>query len=233
MKIIALLLLFLLCILSCTADKYNTKIEVHVNGLKKGTIYLEKLNDSTLTVIDSVKIDGHSNGIFSLNIESPEVFFIYLRKGEGAEIKDGIDLFVEPGWLTLKTNLDAFESDAIVTGSANHDKYIEYKKIMQRFSDRELDLLNDTFLAQKNNDTEQLYRLEQHYQLLIRNKYLTGVNFALNHAHMEIAPYITISEIFNANIKYLDTIYTTLTPEIKNSKYGLQLEKYIVDRKKL
>ncbi len=41
-----------------------------------------------------------------------------------------------------------------------------------------------------------------------------------------------LSEVSNANIKYLDTVYVNLTPKIKDSKYGKALESFIIERKK-
>ena len=42
---------------------------------------------------------------------------------------------------------------------------------------------------------------------------------------------MAVSEIYDANIKYLDTINNQLTPEVKASKYGKQLQDYINKRK--
>jgi len=41
-----------------------------------------------------------------------------------------------------------------------------------------------------------------------------------------------LSEVYDANVKYLDTVYKSLTPKIKDSKYGIALESFIQERKK-
>ena len=64
-----------------------------------------------------------------------------------------------------------------------------------------------------------------------KRKYLYTVNFALNNKDSEVAPYIALSEIYDANINLLDTINKVLTPEIKASKYGKKLEEFIAERK--
>ncbi len=56
------------------------------------------------------------------------------------------------------------------------------------------------------------------------------VNFAMNHQEYELAPYLMLSEIYNSNTKYLDTVYKSLTPKIKDSKYGKALESLIQSR---
>ncbi|WP_316931602.1 hypothetical protein [Flavimarina sp. Hel_I_48] len=69
-------------------------------------------------------------------------------------------------------------------------------------------------------------------QDLVRRKYLYTVNFAMNNKNLEVAPYLAISEIFDANVKYLDTIYKALEPDIRKSKYGKTLKGFIKERKK-
>ena len=65
----------------------------------------------------------------------------------------------------------------------------------------------------------------------MKRKYLYTVNFAITNKEYEIAPYLAVSEIFDANIKYLDTIYTSLKPKVRKSKYGKALKDYIEERK--
>ena len=42
-----------------------------------------------------------------------------------------------------------------------------------------------------------------------------------------MAPYVAVAEVYDANVKYLDTINKVLTPAIAKSKYGLILADYI------
>ncbi|HNU59017.1 MAG TPA: hypothetical protein PKI08_03575, partial [Aquaticitalea sp.] len=41
-----------------------------------------------------------------------------------------------------------------------------------------------------------------------------------------------LAEIYDANVKFLDTINNSLTPKVKASFYGKELQKYIDERKK-
>jgi len=49
----------------------------------------------------------------------------------------------------------------------------------------------------------------------------------VKNANFEVAPYIALTDLFDANIGLLDTINNSLTPSIKQSKYGKQLDVYI------
>jgi hypothetical protein len=46
----------------------------------------------------------------------------------------------------------------------------------------------------------------------IKRKYLFATNFALNNRKFEVAPFIALSEIYDINIKYLDTIQNQCLP---------------------
>ena len=51
-----------------------------VDGLRKGTLYLQKIQDSTLVNIDSVVVNGNPEFQFKTEIESPEIYYLYLKK---------------------------------------------------------------------------------------------------------------------------------------------------------
>jgi hypothetical protein len=41
------------------------------------------------------------------------------------------------------------------------------------------------------------------------------------------APYITLSEIYDINLKYLDTIQKSMTPKVAKSMYGKKLTNFV------
>jgi hypothetical protein len=47
-----------------------------------------------------------------------------------------------------------------------------------------------------------------------------------------VSPYIALSEIYDAQIKYLDTIHHSMSPKVAQSKYGKLLTEFIEKRKK-
>ncbi|WGU67538.1 hypothetical protein QIU19_08180 [Capnocytophaga canimorsus] len=63
-------------------------------------------------------------------------------------------------------------------------------------------------------------------------KYLFSVNYAINHSDSYVAPYIALTDIFDANVKYLDSVYNKLSPEVAKSKYGKELQTHIEEVKK-
>ena len=104
--------------------------------------------------------------------------------------------------------------------------------MMSRFNEKNLNLIKENFEAQKDGDTSRFNSIQKEFDNLLKRKYLYTVNFALNNKDSEVAPYLALTEIYNAQIKYLDTINVSLTPEVKNSKYGKELQLFVDNIKK-
>lgn len=205
----------------------------NVEGLKKGTIYLQKIEKDSLVNIDSVVVRGDANFVMETYIQSPQIMYLFLDKVDNASYIERIEFFAEEGEVSINTTLKNFQLDAKVTGSANQEKLLEYRKMMTRFNDSNLDLIQKNFEAQRDNNEELLIATNKEYDRLLARKYLYTVNFALNNKDLEIAPYLALSEVFDANIKYLDTIYTSMTPKVKESMYGKELKDFLKERREL
>lgn len=231
MKKLALLALTICCLAACSSEEKNLSINGKVQGLKKGTLYLQKVEDTTLVTLDSVVIKGKEDFALETYIEGPEVLYLYLNKVDNNEYDDRFLFFAEPGEMMINTTLKNFETDAVVEGSENQKKLAEYNKMVRRFNLKNLELIKSNMLARKNNDTGLMDSTAREYDNLTKRRYLYTVNYALNNKDKAIAPYLAISEIFDANIKYLDTIYNSLTPEVRSSKYGKSLEDFLKDRR--
>lgn len=220
-----LLLALTLIIASCSSKEHDLTVKANIKGLKKGTVYLKKVKDTALVTVDSLTINGNSEFELYSDIESPEVFFLYLDKNSGEG--DRITFFADKGITEINTTLKNFVFDAKINGSKQQKTYEDYLSILARFNDKNLELIKESFEAQKNGDTATYRSLQNEYNNLLKRKYLYTVNFALNNKDSEVAPYLALTEIYNAQIKYLDTINTSLTPEVKNSKYGKKLQAFV------
>ncbi len=223
----------LLCCACAKNEVNNTTITGKIHGLKKGVLYLEKVEDSLLNTIDSLVISGKEDFSFSLQLQSPEMLYLFLRKTDGVPIEDGIAFFAEPGVMIINSTLNDFERSAQISGSNNQKKLEDYQKLMQRYNDKNIELFAENFQADKDDNEAKKIEINQRYESLLKSKYMATINFALNHNDYEVAPYLALSEIYDANVKYLDTIFNKLTPKVKESIYGKQLEKYIEERKAL
>lgn len=221
----ALLILFTFLIsYSCnTNTKKDFRINGTIKGLTKGTIYLEKLKDSIFKPVDSFLV--RDNGKFSVGdmIDSPEIYYLRIKE----KPDETILIFGEKGSIIVKSKLEKFNISAKVSGSSNHDLLTEYKKMVQKFNDKRLDLFKANLEAEQAHDQTGIDSLNKVHSSLIRRRYLYTTNFAVNHADKEIAPYLALTELYNANISLLDTVNNSLTEKIQLSKYGKQLDRFI------
>lgn len=226
-KLLSLIVLGIL-IVSCAEDTENTMtVTGNVKGLKKGTLYLQKIQDTILVGIDSLQITGDGNFTFKTEVESPEIFYLYLNKKDNNDINDRIRFFGEPGIVTINTAWNTFDANASISGSKTHEKFEEYRKTMSRYNTKNLEVAQAAYDPELQKNPLLLDSLEK---VSIRNTrlgYAFALNFALNNTDSEIAPYIALFEVADANPKYLDSIYNALTPEVSDSKYGLALGDYL------
>lgn len=231
----SILALFSLClIVSCSEKKSDTNLQItgNIKGLKKGTLYIKKLEDTTLVLLDSIKIDGNSAFESNLNIKSPEMLYLLLDRGLSNTMDNSLMFFAEPGKINIDTDLEYFYAKAKITGSKNQELYDAYKKVNSRFNDQQLSLTEERLNAIKRNQTNALEENDTKYDAIIKRKYLYAINFAVTNKDYEVAPYIALSEISDATTKYLDTIQKSMSPKVSKSKYGVMLTKYVADRKK-
>ncbi len=213
---------------SCNSGKKgNMTAKGTVDGLKKGTLYLQKYKDTLLVSVDSIKLNGTGEFILTDNLESPEVYFIVLDKKE----TEKIPFFGEKGEILISTKLAKFATSAKITGSKNQELLDKYNEMLKKFNNKQLDLVKEKFDAYKNNDTALISKVKKEENSLIRRKYYYTTNYAVNNADYEVAPYLALTGLYYANIKLLDTINNSLSKKVKKSKYGLELAKFIEDIK--
>ncbi len=231
--IIALLSLVLLS--SCSEKKSTKNLEItgYIKGLKKGTLYIQRINDTALVAIDTIKINGDSHFKSEMDIDSPEMLYLFLDRGVTNSVDNNIPFFAEKGKINIETSLDFFTADSKITGSKNQELYEEYRKVVSRYVDRDLDLIKKKIEANNAGRTEEVNRIDVQQQDLVKTKYLFTTNFAVNHKDYEVAPYVTLAEIYDINMKYLDTIQKSMTPKVSKSLYGKKLNQFIAERKKL
>tara|TARA_R110000868_G_scaffold316523_1_gene577393 strand:- start:266 stop:964 length:699 start_codon:yes stop_codon:yes gene_type:complete len=220
-----LVLFSVFLIVSCAEKQHDLTVRGHIKDLKKGTIYLKKVKDSTFVNVDSIIISGNSDFELHSDLDSPEMFFLYLDKNSSE--KDRIAFFADKGVTEINTTLKNFVFDAKINGSGQQKVLEEYQSIMSRLNGRNLDLIKENFEAQKAGDSAKLDTIQKQYDNDLKRRYLYTVNFAINNKDSEVAPYIALTEIYNANISLLDTINNSLTPKVKDSKYGKELQRFI------
>lgn len=230
-RLIAAVALFLM-ILGCSEEnKPEMTVKGQIDGLKKGMLYLQKIEDSTLVTLDSMAVNSDGTYALSAPVESPEVFYLYLDKKDNNEYNDRLRFFGEAGEVTINSQWNAFDTKSEVSGSATHAQWLEYQKVINEFNKRSMELVSLANSPEMKGDTAARDSLAQLNEKNLVRGYIYALNYALNNRNSHLAPYIALTEVPDANIKYLDSIYSVLPEDIAGSKYGQALKALIAERK--
>ena len=88
---------------SCNSTSNNTEVTITIDGLKKGTVYLQKITEAGLINLDSVESNGKETLNLGLNLSHPELIYAYLDKADGSTFNDRLAFFAEPGEIQIST----------------------------------------------------------------------------------------------------------------------------------
>ncbi|MCL7753530.1 DUF4369 domain-containing protein [Polaribacter sp. Z022] len=228
-KIITLLVLSIL-ISACSSKKEgNMIVQGQIKGLKKGTLYLQKMKDTLLVSVDSINLLGSDKFTLTDNVTSPVLYYLTF---DGNTTDKRILFFGEQGVITINDNVDKFGYTPEISGSKNQELLDKYNKVKRQFQNQRLEFVKKDFDAKKANDLDLVAQLEKDYLKLSKRRVLYTTNFALTNADSEVAPYIALTEMYDASLKMLDTVNNTLSDKVKNSDYGKRFQEYLNEIKK-
>lgn len=235
MKKILVTLLTIITFIACekkdTVEDANLHIMGNIEGLSQGKLYVQKMTDTSLVIIDSILINGDANFESHIKLESPEMLYLFLDRGQTNSIDNSLPFFAEPGNMNIETTLKHFFADAKITGSKNHDLWMKYKEIGDRFNAENLVLMEKRLKNELKPNPATTDSIQAAYEKLLKRKYRYTAHFATTHGEAAVAPYLALSEIANINMTYLDTIQKSMKPDVAKSKYGKMLTAFIKERK--
>ena len=214
----------LLLIVACSQEKElgNMVVQGKIKGVKKGTLYLKKMRDTLIVSVDSIRLFGKDSFTLTDNITSPEMYFLSLDQNQST-----LSFFGEEGIITINDQVEKFGVSPVIEGSINQKILESYKEVAKKFQGKQLDLLAANMQAQKDRDLETSQSLRKKAEKQNLKKYIYTINFALNNVDTEAAAYITLTELVNANVKYLDSINNSLTEKVQQSYYGKKLADFV------
>jgi hypothetical protein len=218
-----------LILFACSKKEGNMIVQGQIKGLKKGTLYLQKMKDTALISVDSVKLMGTEKFQLTDQVDSPVMYYLTF---DGNTTDKRILFFGEEGVITINDNVEKFGIKPSIVGSKNQEVMDKFNVINKQFQLERLEFIKKDFDAKKSNNEELIQKVEDDYKRLVRRRVLYTTNFAINNADFEAAPYIAITEMYDATLQMLDTVNKSLTPKVKKSVYGKSLQNYIDQIKK-
>ena len=225
MKKIISVLVFSIIIYACSSKKEgNMVVQGQIKGLKKGKLYLQKMVDTVLVSVDSIALLGTETFKLTDNVDSPVLYYLTF---DGNTTDKRILFFGEKGTITINDKVDEFGFNPEINGSKNQKILDKFNVMSKMFQNQRLEFIKKDFEAKKAKDEKLIEKLEKDYQRLVRRRVLYTTNFALTNADTEVAPYIALTEMYDASLKMLDTVNNSLSPEIKSSDYGKRFQEYL------
>lgn len=205
---------------ACQQNK-GLNLQVKVDGLKKGTLYIESIQDTVLVQLDSIEVRGNKQIEFDVALDQPQMLYLHLDKNDENAFNDRLLFFAEQGQMSIRSTREAFENDAQVKGSNTDSIYRIYQEVLTSFSKRDIELLQlsiDPDYATKIDSISTLAASNE------RRKFLYVLNFALNQNNSILAPYSIVYDGDGLAPKWKDSVYQSLTDDIKNSPMGESLK---------
>lgn len=225
MKNIITILALSILLFSCSSKKEgNMIVQGQIKGLKKGKLYLQKMADTVLVSVDSVSLLGKDTFRLTDNVDSPVLYYLTF---DGNTTNKRILFFGEEGIITINDNVDQFGYNPEINGSKNQGILDQFNEMSSKFQYQRLEFIKKDFEAKRDKNQDLVEQLEKDYQRLVRRRVLYTTNFALANADSEVAPYIGLTEMYDASLQMLDTVNKSLTPRIKVSEYGKQFQEYL------
>ena len=130
MKKLSLLLVLSILLFSCSSKKEgNMIVQGQIKGLKKGTLYLQKMVDTVLVSVDSVALLGTDKFTLTDNVDSPVLYYLTF---DGNTTDKRILFFGEKGIITINDKVEEFGFNPEISGSKNQvvlDKFNLTSKI--------------------------------------------------------------------------------------------------------
>ncbi|ARV16731.1 DUF4369 domain-containing protein [Polaribacter sp. SA4-12] len=223
-KIIAIVALSILVIACNSKKEGNMIVQGTIKGLKKGTLYLQKMQDTVLVSVDSIALLGDDKFTLTDDVDSPVLYYLTF---DGNTTNKRILFFGEKGTITINDKVENFGYSPEISGSKNQEILDKYNKIKRKFQNERLEFIKKDFDAKKANDEALVFQLEKDYKKLARRRVLFTTNFAITNSDTEVAPYIALTEMYDASLKMLDTVNSSLSDKVKTSDYGKRFQEYL------
>src|SRR5690606_36913792 len=84
-----------------------------------------------------------------LNIEEPEVLYLYLDRGTTNSLDDKILFFADKGKMKITSEIDNFISKTQITGNSNQELWNQYKEAIRKMNHKNLEYVEQQLQAVK------------------------------------------------------------------------------------
>ena len=222
-SLIYFVLTFVFLLISCQKESQITdRVDIRINGFKKGTVFLNKLENGLPEPVDSIKVKGTDSISFDLSAFEPQLMLITIE-----DIPNRYILFFSDDTINkIYTSLAKFGLEKFLSGGDNLKKWQYYQEMVQTYNDRKLDLMKEEFDASQNKDTARLTEVREKMTSLDKRIKRFALNFVFENKNLPVSAYAALVEFHN-NPQILDTVYKSFPQNIKQSLYAQEIKKIL------
>lgn len=208
-------------------------IDLTVDGLRKGTVYICTEENSDYKVLDSIVFDNTSQEQQHINIpmEEPDMMYLFVKRDFSNRYNNNLRFFGEPSAIKIKTSNNNFYN-ATIEGSENEKTFKEYLDKISYLTDEYNRIVGTIISAENKNNQSQVDLYQKKLAEIKFKKAIKTIHFAWQNPDKEASAYITYKYMGDFLPKYADTVYQRLNPQVQQSKYGqLIFDTYIKGKK--
>ena len=118
-----------------------------------------------------------------------------------------------------------------VKGKENIKLMETFQSFEKQFLSRREELNDVRKILIQLNEPERVDSIQGLLESLTLKSYLFTANFAINNADFEIAPYLALTKISDAQLPILESIEEKLSPQVRKSKYGKRFIEFLENKK--
>jgi len=203
-------------LVSCS-NSNDLKVNGTITGLENGNFIVAKIENNRPTNIDTVAIkDGKFT--YTENLESPDFRLFILQENP----QKGMFMFVGNDNVTLTSNIDSLDK-ADIKGSKSNEEYKSLIDSFKKVQEEKGKLYQEAQMAQMQNDSLKLESLKDAIEQNDKKAENVVYDFAKANNNSTLSAWALNTIIQDFKYETINPIFETLTPEVKSSKFGKEL----------
>jgi len=213
-------------LVSCS-NSNDLKVNGTITGLENGNFIVAKIENNRPTNIDTVAIkDGKFT--YTENLESPDFRLFILQENP----QKGMFMFVGNDNVTLTSNIDSLDK-ADIKGSKSNEEYKSLIDSFKKVQEEKGKLYQEAQMAQMQNDSLKLESLKDAIEQNDKKAENVVYDFAKANNNSTLSAWALNTIIQDFKYETINPIFETLTPEVKSSKFGKELNERLTKLAKL
>ena len=223
------------------ANTWSQALRAHLRGKQTfitsdglpilfGAVTLGDEQPGPLWVVDGVYLNEPPVNVRSLAYLIREVnVYKYDTAKFGSRGAAGvIEIFTLSGF---SESTGSYKRSFEVKGKENIKLMETFQSFEKQFLSRREELNDVRKILIQLNEPERVDSIQGLLESLTLKSYLFTANFAINNADFEIAPYLALTKISDAQLPILESIEEKLSPQVRKSKYGKRFIEFLENKK--